>query len=258
MTNILAILSKDLRSYFFSVTAYVLITVFLLISGFFFSAAVSYFSFYSFQLSSQPSLASQGLNLTDAVISGLFFNLSVIFLLMMPVLTMRSIAEEQKEGTFELLLTYPVSESEVVVGKFLAALFVFLVMLTPAVIPLLILKWVGGVFEWGVVSSGFLGVALSGIAFLAFGLFASSLTENQIVSALIAFGFLLLLWVISWASDFLPTDLALWVNELSVTRHLEDFFKGIVELRHIFFYTLFTFFFLLLTIWRLETRRWVR
>ncbi len=258
MSNILAIFSKDVRSYFSSMTAYVLTTIFLILSGFFFSSAVSYFSFYSFQLSSQPFLAQQGLNLTEAVIGNLFFNMSVILLLMMPILTMRTLAEEQKQGTFELLMTYPVTESELVWGKFLSTLFVFGAMLLPTLAHLLLLKIVGGNFEWGVVLTSYLGIVLLGVAFLALGIFASSLTENQIISAVITFGFLLMLWMIAWLNEFLPPETAAWANDFSLIRHLEDFFKGVVELRHVVYYLLLSGFFLLLTIWRLESRRWVR
>lgn len=258
MSNTLAIFFKDVRSYFCSMTAYVLTTMFLILAGFFFSSAVSYFSFYSFQLSSQPFLAQQGLNLTEAVIGNLFFNMSVILLLMMPVLTMRTLAEEQKQGTFELLMTYPVTEAQVVLGKFLSTLFVFGAMLLPTTMHLLLLKLVGGDFEWGVVLTSYLGISLLGVAFLAMGIFASSLTENQIVSAVITFGFLLLLWMIAWLNEFLPPESSAWANSFSLVRHLESFFKGVVEIKDIAYYLLLSGFFLWLTIWRLESRRWVR
>lgn len=258
MLNLLAIFSKDVRSYFFSMTAYTVITTFLVLSGFFFSSAVSYFSLYSFQLSTQPHLAAQGLNLTEAVISNLFFNFSVILLLMIPILTMRVLAEEQRQGTFELLLTYPISEFEVVLGKFFAALFVLAVMVIPTFIYLLLLKKVGGSFEWEVVVTGFLGIFLLGMAFLSFGVFASSLSDNQLISAVMTFGFLLFLWILAWLTEFLPPLAGRWVHELSLIRHIEDFFRGVIELKHVIFYILFTLFFLVLTVWRLETRRWVR
>ncbi len=258
MSNILSIFSKDTKSYFFSMIAYAVIATFLVLSGFFFSSAVSYFSFYSFQLSAQPYLSAQGLNLTEAVIGNLFFNFSVVLLLMIPILTMRTLAEEQKQGTFELLLTYPVNEFQVVLGKFLAAFFVFTVMIAPTFLYLLILRKVGGDFEWGVVLSGFLGQVLLGVAFISFGVFASSLSENQLISAVLTFGFLLLLWIIAWLAEFLPPDASRWINGFSLTRHAEDFFKGIIELKHLVFYLLFTIFFLFLTVWRLQTRKWVR
>lgn len=258
MINTLAIFSKDVRSYFSSMTAYVVITVFLGLSGFFFSAAVSYFSFYSIQLSAQPYMAAQGLNLTEAVIGNLFFNFSVILLLMMPLLSMRVLSEEYRQGTYELLLTYPVSELEVVLGKFLAAYAVFAVMVCPVFFQLVLLKAVGGEFEWTVVGSAFLGLFLLGLAFLALGIFASSLTENQIVSAVITFGFLLFLWVIGWLAEFAPPGATVWFEEISLIRHAEDFFKGILQLKHIWFYLCFAFFFLCLTIWKLESRRWVK
>lgn len=258
MKNILTIFSREFKSYFCSMTAYSVITIFLILTGFFFSTAVSYFSFYSYQLSAQPYLAEQGLSLTEAIITNLFFNFSVILLLMIPLLTMRLIAEEQKQGTFELLLTFPVREAEVVLGKFLAVLAVFFVMLVPVAGQLSLLYAVGGQFEWGVVASAFGGILLLGTAFLSFGLFASSLSENQLISAVITFGFLLLLWMIAWVAELLPPGATGWVNELSLIRHAEGFFKGIVELKHLLFYLLFAVFFLTLTVWRVETRRWVR
>lgn len=258
MSKVFAVFSKDLKSYFFSFTAYILITIFLVLSGFFFSTAMSYFSLYSYQASQQPYLKAEGLNLTDAVLGNLFFNICVILLLMIPILTMRTMAEEQKEGTLELLLTYPVSEMQIVLGKFLAACFMLGVMLLPMLVHLFLLRGIGGRFEWGVVIAGGAGLALLGMAFVAFGIFSSSLSENQIVSAVISFGFLLLLWMLAWVSQFLPGQYGSWVNELSLIRHAEDFFKGIVETKHVIFYVLFTGYFFYLAVWRLETRKWVR
>ena len=258
MSNIATLLAKDVKSHFSSMTAYVLMTIFLILSGFFFSSAVSYFSFYSFQLSSQPYLAQQGLNLTEAVVGNLFFNMSVILLLMMPIITMRTLAEEQKQGTFELLMTYPVKESEIVLGKFLSTFIVFIIMLLPTVAPLLLLKAVGGVFEWSVVATSYFGVVLLGAAFLALGIFASSLTENQIVSAVVTFGFLLILWMVSWLNEFLPPETSAWANDFSLIRHLDGVLKDVVDLKHVAYYGLFSVFFLFLTVWRLESRRWVR
>lgn len=258
MSRIFSICLKDIKSFFYSISGYTLITIFLLLAGFFFSTAVSYYSLYSFQLSSQPYLAQGGLNLTEAVVGNLFFNLSVIVLLVIPVLTMRVIADEQRQGTFELLMTYPVSEFEIVMGKFFAMLLVFTLMLLPILLHLFLLKMAGGIFEWRVALSCFLGLFLLGMAFLTLGIFASSLTDNQMVSALLAFAFLLLLWIASWVSEFLPPFFVVWVNEISAIRHLEDFFKGVIEVKHIFYYVFFAFFFLLVTKWRLESRKWVR
>jgi len=237
--------------------AYVLITIFLALAGFFFSTAISYFSFYSFQISNS-GMAEVGPNLTEVVVGNLFFNLSVILLLLMPILTMRSISDEYKQGTFELLLSYPVSEGQVILGKFFAALAVYAMMLIPVLLHLILLKYVGGTFEWPVVLAGFGGLLLMGMAFLSFGLFSSSLTENQIVSAAVSIGFLLLLWMLSWTSEFLPPMAAKWANEFSMVKHAEGFFRGIVELKHVAFYGLFAIFFLVMSVWRLETRKWLR
>lgn len=260
MNRILAIFGRDFKSYYFSFMAYIVITIFLLLAGFFFSTSMSYFSFYSFQAASQPYFAQQqgGLNLTEMVLSGLFFNISIVLLLLMPILTMRLIAEEYREGTLEILLTCPVKESEVIIGKFLAAFTVYLTMLLPTLIHIVLLKAVGGVFDNGVVFAAYLGLILLGGAFLAFGLFSSTLTENQIVSATLSVGFLLLFWMIAWVSDLLPGALGQALSALSLVGHIEDFFKGVIELRHVLYYLLFTAYFLTLAVWRLEQRKWVK
>jgi ABC-2 type transport system permease protein len=256
MRSLAAIFLKDLKAQFFSFIAYVVITMFLLICGFFFASAMSYFSLLSFQVAMNPYFQGQGLNLTETVLNSLFFNASVIMLLMIPVLTMRSFAEEEKTGTMELLFTYPVSEIPLVLGKFLACLTTFLLMIVPTLAYLVLVKMVGGVFEGSVVFSGYAGVVLLGCAFISLGIFCSSLTENQTVAAIVSFGFLLIFWVVGWATDFASPAVSRLIQELSLLSHFEAFPRGVVEIRHVVYYLFFVTFFLTLTVWKLERRRW--
>src|SRR3990170_4649295 len=181
MRNFYLIARKELHSYFSSPVAYVVITMFLVITGYFFYNLFASFSILSFQASTNPAIANQKnlLNITETVVRPLFGNISMIMLLMVPLLTMRLFSEEKKSGTIELLLTYPVTDMEVILGKFFACLTVFLLMLLlTATYPVLL--FVFGEPEVGPVLTGYVGLVLMGAAFISLGIFTSSLTENQI------------------------------------------------------------------------------
>jgi ABC-2 type transport system permease protein len=195
------------------------------------------------------------LNITDSVLRPLFSNVSVILLLLMPLVTMRLFAEERRSGTIELLLTYPVRDGAVLLGKFLAALALYIIMLV------LTLVYPGLLFafarpEWGPVVTGYLGLLLLGSAFIAAGLFASSLTENQIVAAMTTFGILLLFWVISWTADTVGGTAGRILTHLSLIEHFDNFGKGVLDTRDIVYYLSFITVALFLTLRALEARRW--
>jgi ABC-2 type transport system permease protein len=195
------------------------------------------------------------LNVTDGVLRPLFSNFSVILLLLLPLVTMRLFAEERRSGTIELLLTYPVRDGAVLLGKFFAAfalytLMIALTLLYPAIL------WYFAPLEWGPVATGYLGLLLMGAAFLAVGVFASSLTENQIVAALVAFLILLMFWVVGWSADFADPAIARVLQHLSLTEHNDSFSKGVLETKDIVFYVNFTLVALFLALRSLEARRW--
>ena len=192
-----AVFKKELRLYFSSPIAYAVLTIFSLISGWFFYNVFGYYVMASMQAAMNPMMA-RDLSVIEGVLRPLFQNMSVIMLLMMPILTMRLFAEEKKSGTIELLLTYPVRDGEVLLGKYLAALAVFAAMLALTLAYPLIMAWVTPL-EWGPLATGYLGLLLQGAAFIAIGILISSLTENQIVAAVATFGTLLIFWVIGWA-----------------------------------------------------------
>jgi ABC-2 type transport system permease protein len=254
MNRVWIIAKKELRTYFRSPIAYVVITVFLLLVGQMFSGAMRGFSDYCRQ-AAQNAYYYQQLNINQMVLAGLFHNMSIILLLMLPLLTMRLFAEEKKIGTEELLYTSPVSVGQIVLGKFLASLTVLAAML--ALTGLLsALTFVYGNPELPPVLNGYLGLFLMGAAFLAIGMFFSSLTENQIVAAILTFGTLLLFWIISWAASSAGGFWKDVLNYLSFFQHFDNGTQGILDTSDIIYFVSFAFFGLFLTHSVIQSRRW--
>ena len=247
------IFKKEMRLYFTSPVAWVLMAVFLFIAGYFFTQIFNYYARVSMQSAMNPMGGS--LNVTDGVLRPLFSNFSVILLLIMPLVTMRLFAEERRSGTIELLLTYPVRDGAVLLGKFLAAFALYALMIALTLLyPVII--WYFAPLEWGPVLTGYVGLMLMGATFIAVGVFASSVTENQIVAALVSFLILLMFWVVGWSADFADPTLARILQDLSLTDHNDSFAKGVFETKDIIFYVLFTGFALFLALRSLEARRW--
>jgi ABC-2 type transport system permease protein len=254
MKNIWAITKKEIKSYFTSPIAYVVITVFLVLVGFFFYSLIWWFNSQSMQLSRNPAYFQQ-LNINQMVYSPLFHNISIILLLMLPLLTMRLFSEEKKIGTDELLFTSPISVNQIILGKYLASLFVLAVMLLLTGI-LSVFTFAYGNPELAPLLSGYLGLFLMGAAFIAVGIFFSSLTENQIVSAILTFGALLLFWILNWASYSAG---GMWkdvLNYLSFFQHFDDLTRGILDTTDVIYYLSFAFFGLFLTHSVIQSRRW--
>lgn len=254
MKGWLAVLRKEVLNFFVSPIAYAVIGCFLLISGFFFWANLSFYSLLSLQAMSSPMFA-QRINMTDTVIRPLIQNTGVVLLIAVPFLTMRLFAEEKKSGTIELLLTYPISDVGVLTGKYLAAVVLLLIMLV-ATLPEAILMIVLGKPDIGPLVGGYLGLLLMGAAFMSLGMFISSLTENQIVAGVVCFVLALLFWILSWTSHFVGETAAGVIRQLSILEHLETFNKGVVSLADVSFFLLFIAFFLFMTSRSLETNRW--
>jgi ABC-2 type transport system permease protein len=173
----------------------------------------------------------------------------------MPAATMRLFSEEKKSGTIELLFTYPIRDWELLLGKFLAALALYAAMLGISLLQLLMLRLFAPL-EWGPILSGYLGLLLLGMAFLGLGILASSLTENQIVAAVGAFGVLLLLWVIGWSTEVAGPTLGPILSHLSIINHYDSFAKGVIESKDVIFYLNFTILCLFLTLRSMESKRW--
>jgi len=254
MKNIWAITKKEIKSYFASPIAYVVITVFLVLVGFFFYSLIWWFNSQSLQLSRNPAYFQQ-LNINQMVYSPLFHNISIILLLMLPLLTMRLFSEEKKIGTDELLFTSPISVNQIILGKYFASLIVLAFMLLLTGI-LSVFTFSYGNPELAPLLSGYLGLFLMGAAFIAVGIFFSSLTENQIVSAILTFGALLLFWILNWASYSAG---GMWkdvLNYLSFFQHFDDLTRGILDTTDVVYYLSFAFFGLFLTHSVIQSRRW--
>ncbi len=248
------IYKKEMRLYFTSPIAWVILTIFLFIAGYFFYSIFAFFTLASMQSAMNPAMA-RDLNVTDSVLRPLFSNVSVILLLLMPLVTMRLFAEERRSGTIELLLTYPVRDGAVLLGKYLAGLTLYAMMLAMTLFYPLLVAYFARV-EWGPLATGYLGLLLMGATFLAVGIFASSLTENQIVASIITFGVLLIFWVIGWSSDYLGGTWGRVLSHLSLIEHFDSFAKGVIDTRDVLYYFDFTIVALFLTLRSLEARRW--
>ncbi|HET9489503.1 MAG TPA: ABC transporter permease subunit [Methylomirabilota bacterium] len=248
------IFKKEMRLYFTSPIAWVILTIFTLITGYFFYSIFAYYTLASMQSMMNPMMARE-MNVSDSVLRPLFSNISVILLLLMPLVTMRLFAEERRSGTIELLLTYPVRDGAVLVGKYLAAVAMYGVMLALTLVyPAMVLYFTP--VEWGVLATGYLGLLLMGATFLAVGVFASSLTENQIVASIITFGVLLIFWVIGWSADYAGGMWGRVLSHISLLEHFDSFAKGVLDTKDILYYVNFTIVALFLTLRSLEARRW--
>ncbi|MDX8403254.1 MAG: ABC transporter permease [Mariprofundaceae bacterium] len=255
--NIALIYNRELKSYFSSLTAYVVIIMFLLVTGYFFYSLLTTFSIVSFQAQTDPMLAKQYqlLNINETVVRPLFGSISIIMLLMTPLLTMRLFSEEKKTGTIELMLTFPVNDIDVILGKYLACFSVLLTMiLLTATYPILLT--VLGEPEVKPILTGYLGLVLMGAAFISLGIFTSSLTENQIVSASVSFGILFFFWFISYSVNLVSAGLAQVLSYLSINAHIESLSKGVIDSEDVIYYLCFIAVFIFLTLRSLEANRW--
>lgn len=253
--KIFCIMRKELRGYLFSPIAYVIIAVFLAVMGFIFYNIVSFYSIQSTFIFSQQGVAPE-LDLTEVIFRPTFINMSVVFLLIMPILTMRFFAEEKRSRTIELLMTSPISILEIILGKFFASVLIFSLMLLLTIYMPIIISSYGSV-NWGEVASGYIGLLLIGMIFLSIGMLASSVTENQIIAAILSFGILIILWLIRMASHIAgSTTPGNILSFLSITDHLDNLIKGLIDTRDIIYYLTVIIFGLFLTHRVIESQRW--
>lgn len=235
MIAVNAILAKELRSYFVSPVVYVVSAVFLLIFGVLSYLAVVNAGNQAVRMMQIQGAAAQ-LNLNDLVFRPTFYSTAIVILLVLPILTMRLFAEERKLRTFELLMTSPIGLTQVVVGKFLGVCLVFfgLLVLT-GIVPLILSAY--GSFDWRPVLTGYLGLALMGALFLATGLFASALTENQIVAAFLSFGLLILVWLLGALGSVLGDNpIGNTISYLSFIEHYDRLVRGLVDTKDLVYY----------------------
>jgi ABC-2 type transport system permease protein len=254
MSNVLAIAQKELKGYFASPIGYIVVGFSAILFGWFFISLLDYFTRVSMQAGAGFG-GPESVNVNEMLITPLFLNVSVILLFVLPLVTMRTYSEEKRSGTIELLLTAPLTDLQIVLGKFLGGLGLYAAMLAVTLIHIGTLFAFGNP-EWRPVATGYLGLLLMGGCFLSLGLFVSSLTKNQIVAGMVTFAVFLMFWVINWiAASRGPTTQSI-LNYLSITEHLNDFARGVIDTKHVVYYLSFIAFSLFLTVRAVDSERW--
>ncbi|MGZ6142129.1 MAG: ABC transporter permease subunit [Myxococcales bacterium] len=257
MRNAVAIAKKELNIYFATPIAYVMFTLFVVIGSYFFlrllgayeQASLAYMRFQS------PEMMNR-LNFQDAIFRNLFGNLGVILIFIIPFLTMRLVAEEKRQKTIELLYTTPVTPGEIVWGKYLACLAILVIALALTLTYPLLVQFNAGGVEWRSVLLGYGGLFLMGAAYMAIGLFISSLTESQVVAALITFVVLLMTWIIGWTAGEAEGWVRDFVTYLASVSHLDSFSKGTIDLKDITYFVSIIVLGLFATNRAVEAHRW--
>jgi ABC-2 type transport system permease protein len=235
MRNVTTIYQREILSYFYSPIAYVVISVFLVASGFFFAGNLQFWQ--------------------EASLKGSLDSIQFFLLLLTPVITMKLFSDEAKSGTMETLMTSPVTDFDVVFGKFLAALSLYIVMILPTWIYVLLLSIFGNP-DFGPIFSSYIGLILMGGLFVSIGLLVSSLTKNQVVAAVIGIVSLIILWVVGFLSTYGDNWFYEAIGYIGTYDHWSSFTKGIVDTRDVIYYLSFTALLLFITVRNVESRKW--
>ena len=253
MNNIVALAQKEIRAYFVSPMAYALLGFFSLLFGYFYIASMNVM--LQFSMGQLGQGGPQVVNINEFMVRPLFSNTALILLMMLPFLTARAYAEEKRSGTIELLLTSPLTDFQIIIGKFLGAMTLYVMMLALTLIHVGVLFWYGEP-EWGPIVSGYLGLLLIGSSFISVGLAISSMTKSQMVAGLATLAVLLLFWIINWVADPSGSTTQAVLSYLSIIEHFDDFSKGVIDTTHVTYYVSFTALGLFLTAKSLDTARW--
>jgi ABC-2 type transport system permease protein len=255
MRNVLAIAQKELRSYFASPIAYIVIGLFVLLYGYFYIVTLQYFVRQSMQMSQFGGDGPQPVNINEMMLRILFQNVTILLLFLLPAITMRTYSEEKRQGTIELLLTSPLTDLQIILGKFFGAMALYSVMLAATLVHIAVL-FVYGNPEWKPIATAYLGLLLLGGSFISLGLLISSLTKNQIVASVTTFAVFLFLWIIDWIGNFSSPTVNAVTSYLSVIAHFDDFSKGVIDTTHLIYYLSFITFGLFLTAKSVDSERW--
>ena len=253
MRNIWTICKRELYSYFASPIAWVLLAIFATLSGYFTVVMARQFAQVGIEM--QMSGQNQPINLNEYVIAPLLSNIAVIALMLIPLISMRLLAEEKRQGTIELLATSPIRDTEIVIGKWLASVLMYATLLLVLVVDCSFL-FIYGRPDWKPALAGLMGLFLQGASLLALGAFISSLTRNQIVAGAVGFACALVLWILSWSTAFGNSDTVQVLNYLSIVSHLDPFTRGVIDSKDVVYYLSMIFLGLFLTTRSLESIRW--
>ncbi|HWA07256.1 MAG TPA: ABC transporter permease subunit [Ignavibacteria bacterium] len=236
--NIKTIYTKELKSYFNSPIAYIVMIVFMAISGFLFTM-----SFFQINIASMREFF------------GSFFIQLVLFVVFIPAITMRSFSEEKKQGTLELLLTKPITDIELILGKYLSALTLIVITLSPTILYFIIIKMIGPISFWPFLTS-LLGYILMSAFFIGIGVFVSSLTENQIIAFIVSVLICLFFFLFGKLLIVFPTSVVSFFEYLTTDYHLSNISRGVIDSRVLIYYFSMIFFTIFLTKVSLESRKW--
>ena len=260
LRNVAAIVGKEWHHYFGSPIAWVALFVWTLLFGIFFYFAFTFFLEQSMRVAQQGMEYGGGgmkLSLNEYLIRPLFHNLAVVALFIAPMLTMRLFAEEKRQGTMELLATAPITNLQIVMGKFLAATGLYVAMIAAGMVNVaLIWTYAPNPPEWKPVLTGVLALLLVGTSFIALGLFLSTLTKNQIVAGILGFGLALVFWIFSWFDQPTAGAFEKVVAYLGVTTHMDDLAKGVVDAKDVVFYLSVIAFGIFAAHQSVESQRW--
>ena len=253
MKNIWIICKKELKSYFASPIAYLLMAMFAAIFGFFFWNVIGVFVIRGME--AQMTGRSFPMDMMEWVVRPLMSNVSVIGLFLLPLITMRLFAEEKRSGTIELLMTSPVRDWEILLGKWGAAVVLYCCLLGISALNFGFL-FLYGKPDWKPMLIGYLGLILQAGGLLAIGTFISTMTKNQIIAGAATFGACLLLWVFEWVGGYETATWAKVMSYMSVSAHYESFAKGVLDSKDVVYYLSVIFLGLFLTSRSLESLRW--
>jgi len=256
MQSFYAVYRKEMGHYFVSPIAYIFIGLFLFLSAYFFNYFLSAMIQQSFMMQMQGMPPE--VDVPGQVMRAFFGLLSTLVLFFTPILTMGVYAEERKRGTMELLMTSPVTETQIVLGKFFASLTLWVLMLLPTASYLVFMCLRSDPTPpWRMLLAGYAGVLLLGGSLLALGTFISSLTENQLIAAVLTFAAFLFVWVLDLGSNA-TSGLGSVVQYLSVIRHYDDFTRGVIDTSALIYYFSFIALFIFLTVRSVDSMRWRR
>jgi len=235
MRNVLAVAGKELRAYFHSPIAYLVMALFAVLCGFFFYNYTAAFVVQTFRMMATGQMAPN-VSINEYIIRPLFEGvLTVVLLLLIPLVTMRLFAEEKRSGTIELLLTSPLTDLQIILGKFLGALALY------GVLMLLSFLYIGLLFLYGnpnakPLLADVLGLFLFGGALLSLGMWISTLTKNQIIAGVVAFALFLLLYVFDWVNSYSSSNAGRVMSYMALTTHFDNFAKGVIDLSDVVYY----------------------
>ena len=255
MRNVWTIAMREFKVYFTSPIAYIVLSMFAVIFGYFFTTGLAFFLDYSASVGAQGGMGAPPLNVNQFVIEPSLGNMSIVLLFLVPMITMRLFAEEKRSGTIELLLTSPVKDFQIILGKWGGAVLLYACLLLVAMLNLSVLFLYSSP-DWKPVLVSLLGLLLMGGTMIALGTFISTLTRNQIVAGALTFGLLLLLWVLNWISSYETSTFSATCEYLAISPHFEQFARGVIELKDLVYYLSAIALGLFLSKRSLEALRW--